>query len=233
MNYADLYLQHIRDREAIPGFPAELCVDGNTALEGSPSFDENVARYRSVPPESLPDPRTNFTEEYISHLARAEAMTFFLRAENLRFVGGGSTTAVDPYDATSALKFITLSVPTPTVEEEQDEPCVVDLGGSPTEAFVADVYRFDARGDVDGAIDLVYERFLDWLDSDDTRQVSAVFEAVDVRRVSVETALAFLTITVPAAQQILGRLAFYERVRGHLLSLRDPGDVERLLYGLR
>lgn len=94
------------------------------------------------------------------------------------------------------------------------------------------IYRVEATGDVDAAIDAVYTEFLDLLDAGDTGRVGQSLMGLDVARLRVETMLAVLAITVPAAREIQGRDDFVKRVRERLVSLRGKADAERLLEGL-
>jgi len=102
----------------------------------------------------------------------------------------------------------------------------------PIEEWLRTLYSIEAEGEIDAAIDCVYDRVLDLLDHQDFGGVNDLLERVDVARLGVESMLAFLTITVPAALEIAGRERYFDRVRRRVLVLRSHEDAARLLDGL-
>jgi hypothetical protein len=63
-------------------------------------------------------------------------------------------------------------------------------------------------------------------------ECDAVLVAVDVERLDITTALAFLAITLQAKERLSQRAALVERVESWL-HRRDPSRAARLMEGLR
>lgn len=99
-------------------------------------------------------------------------------------------------------------------------------------AFLERLYALDAAQHVDEAIDAVYELCLPLLEEGSTDRLGQIMSLVDVNRLGVESALAFLAITLPAARAIKPRSDLLKRVRERITAHRSAVDADRLLAGL-
>ena len=97
-------------------------------------------------------------------------------------------------------------------------------------AFVRTAQRLEKRGQIDEALDLVYDSVDDMMRKLRFTELAKILATVQTADLSTDLLLSLLTTTLPARSQLPSRKQFFHRVEA---SLKERGEYENgLLAGL-
>lgn len=99
-------------------------------------------------------------------------------------------------------------------------------------AWLDNVYVFVAQGNVDDAVDIIFDRLDDALCEGDFRACDSVLRATDLSRLDTHAIVGFLSITLAAREQLHERSRFVTRAERRLRVLA-PDRIDGLMSGLR
>lgn len=116
---------------------------------------------------------------------------------------------------------------------DSDSPKMSRLNGEQTskgESFITRVTRLEEKGNVDSALDLLYDGFDQLLRDGRFQEVDAILRCLDVAHLSGDILIGVLTATLPARSRLASRDDFRRKVQDSLTE-RDAME-EGLLTGL-
>ncbi len=102
--------------------------------------------------------------------------------------------------------------------------------GAPRESFLDRALRLDQRGQVDAALDLLYDSFDGLFRRGEFERADSLLSQLSADKFSADVLLGILTATLPARSRLPSRPRFYHAVES---TLRGRGELEDgLLTGL-
>lgn len=107
---------------------------------------------------------------------------------------------------------------------------VDDARTIPQESFFEKAFKIEQAGQLDSAIDLIYDSVDKLLRDSNINYIDESLKSANVKRYSVDIMLAVLISTYPAKSKLKARNAFFLRVKNHLDISRD--DTDQILAGL-
>jgi hypothetical protein len=107
---------------------------------------------------------------------------------------------------------------------------VLDKPATKLDKFLQPVTQLEKRGNVDAALDVLYDRVDDLLKAKQFPAVDDLLRQANVGSISVDVLLGLLTATLPARSKLAARSRFFADVEA---SLKARGEWENgLLAGL-
>lgn len=114
-----------------------------------------------------------------------------------------------------------------------DDETIWPAGFTPQDplAWLSEVYAHEDAGAIDDAIDVLFAAFTKTLASGQLESATAALELFDIERVSLDSMIAVLTISLPIRDND-ARRRLLERIESHVRSV-EPSRAEALLRGLK
>jgi hypothetical protein len=100
------------------------------------------------------------------------------------------------------------------------------------ETLLTDVYRLAGAGEIDAALDLIYKTIDDMMFDGNLDDVDEILRRADVTSVDASIVLGFLAITLPVANRLKHRSAYFAKTKTHLARSHSPDDVASMFVGL-
>lgn len=93
-------------------------------------------------------------------------------------------------------------------------------------------YDLVAADEIDAALDVIYQEIDGMMCAGKRDEIDAVLRSSDVARLDGSVMLGFLAITLPYANRLNDRFAYFGRVKTRLESMHSPDEVAAMLHGL-
>jgi len=115
-------------------------------------------------------------------------------------------------------------------QTRQESPSTLEEDVSYDFSWLQHAAELYGGGQKAAALDVVYDRVDRLLSAAEYKQLDVLFSNIFVENLPPELLLALLTVTLPAAGKLVGRLAFYDQV---WYSLEQAGEsADEILHGL-